>query len=205
MPTYSPTSGFGPSSCSPTNTIRTTSPLMFEQADDFLQPTTKSIQYSPAISLTDISTTSTTTANNHNAVDSSFSELNDSKIFENNKNLEIVNHTEACIFYVFSLLSYGQQPSNYILTEKFFTFLLNYVKTPLKYNKNPRALRILNRLTKNPQCFRYFLANEFSYKMKFEFNQLYTVNDVNKKCKNLNKELNQMETYLNSNKVCIFI
>ena len=111
-----------------------------------------------------------------------------------NTNIEIINRTEACIFYVFSILSHGDQPSNYILNDKFFTFLLNYLKLS-KHTKNPRALRILNRLTKNPQCFQYFILNEFSYKIKFKFNILF--ND-DEESGNSSKDV---QFYLSSNKV----
>jgi hypothetical protein len=181
------------SSSSPTNTNRTTSPLGFFDGDR--TPNKRPIQYSPAISLAD--STSTTIQNSD-----LFADLNDSSRLSEHTNIETVHHTEACIFYLFSLLSYGQQPSTFILTDKFIDFLLNYLKTPLTYNKNPRALRILNRLTKNPQCFQYFLVNRFSYKLKSEFGQLLTINDSNSiKRADMNKELNQMNTYLNSNKV----
>ena len=111
----------------------------------------------------------------------------------NNKNIELINRTEACIFYVFSILSHGDQPSNYILNDKFFTFILNYLKLT-KHTKNPRALRILNRLTKNSQCFQFFILNQFSYWIKLKFNLLFNEdeNDNNKK---------DIQFYLSSNKV----
>ena len=112
----------------------------------------------------------------------------------NNTNIEVINRTEACIFYVFSILSHGDQPSNYILNDKFFTFLLSYLKLT-KHTKNPRALRILNRLTKNPQCFQYFIINEFSYQVKFKFNSLFNDDEEN----GFNSK--DIQFYLSSNKV----
>ena len=81
-------------------------------------------------------------------------------------NIESINQTEACVFYVLSQLSHNDKPSPHMLAQ--FDAILVCLLTYLKRAKirNPRALRILNRLTKNPNCFQSFIMSHFPYKMK---------------------------------------
>jgi len=77
----------------------------------------------------------------------------DSKLVS--QSIESIHRTEACVFYVLSQLSHGDKPSIHLFTnfDTILTCLLEYLKNaPVR---NPRALRILNRLTKNtPGCQR---------------------------------------------------
>lgn len=189
MSSFSPIPSF-----SPTSSVRSNSAIMFESIDEY--STEKSIQFSPSISLCD-------TLNDENEdIDSKVLERSFSSEKTTNTiktNIENVNKTEACIFYVFSLLSYGQFPSNYLLNEKFFDFLMSYLKSaPIR---NPRALRIINRLTKNPQCFQYFLVNQFSYKLKQIFGSYTNDEEIHQHAVEHSKLENEMQNYLNSNNV----
>ena len=80
--------------------------------------------------------------------------------------IESINQTEACVFYVLSQLSHADKPSPHLLAQ--FDALLVCLLTYLRKARirNPRALRILNRLTKNPNCFASFVLAHFPYKLK---------------------------------------
>ncbi|CAF0935213.1 unnamed protein product, partial [Brachionus calyciflorus] len=134
------------------------------------------------------------------------------------QNIECINHTEACVFYVLSQLSHGDKPSNFLLQnfDSIVTCLLNYLKKATV--RNPRALRILNRLTKNQYCFQHFVLNSFPLKLKDIFyDSLVTSKKAwaNRSKKSLLKRSKsfggnlerseskiekEMNTYLNSNK-----
>jgi hypothetical protein len=82
------------------------------------------------------------------------------------QSIESINRTEACVFYVLGQLSHGDKPSTHILNnfDSILICLLNYLKNAKV--RNPRALRILNRLTKNQFCFYQFVLTQFPYKIK---------------------------------------
>jgi hypothetical protein len=92
--------------------------------------------------------------------------LTKSPQLEAQKSIESINRTEACVFYVLSQLSHGDKPSSHLITnfESILSSLLNYLKHAKV--RNPRALRILNRLTKNQFCFYNFVVSQFPYKVK---------------------------------------
>lgn len=96
------------------------------------------------------------------------------------ENIESINRTEACVFYVLSQLSHANNndtvnkstspvaaAAHATLVANFDRILVALLKY-LKYAKvrNPRALRILNRLTKNPNYFRHFVLGLFPYQLK---------------------------------------
>ncbi len=85
------------------------------------------------------------------------------------QSIESINRTEACVFYVLGQLSHGDKPSTHILNnfDSILICLLNYLKNAKV--RNPRALRILNRLTKNQFCFYQFVLTQFPYKVKTVF------------------------------------
>ena len=118
--------------------------------------------------------------------------------------IESINRTEACVFYVLSQLSHGDKPSPFLFTnfDTILVCLLNYLKHAKV--RNPRALRILNRLTKNQYCFNHFVLSQFPYKIKSIFygrirseEELINSNK-HKQEEEIEKEMN---VYLNSNKV----
>jgi len=78
--------------------------------------------------------------------------------------------------------------------------LLSYLKNAQV--RNPRALRILNRLTKNTYCFSFFIMIQLPFKIKtilFDSKEnAHTSTSVKKKEQDIEKEMN---VYLNSNKV----
>ena len=85
------------------------------------------------------------------------------------QSIESIHRTEACVFYVLSQLSHGDKPPIYLFNnfDSICTCLLSYLKhAPVR---NPRALRILNRLTKNTYCFFNFVLMIFPYKLKSIF------------------------------------
>lgn len=92
-----------------------------------------------------------------------------SKNSEETQNIESIHRTEACVFYVLSQLSHGDKPSIFLFNnfESITTCLLNYLKNAKV--RNPRALRILNRLTKNHYCFYNLVSTQFPYKIKSLF------------------------------------
>lgn len=178
---------------------RSSSAIMFDLESESEQTPSRSMQFSPLITndtLTnmqlnaeDNTSDNVKNADNNNLLNLSFDNIlpaspsnkklartlsSSSSISSQSIHIEHINLTEARIFYIFTMLSHSQTPSSYLLNDKFFTFLLNYLKLS-NHNKNPRALRILNRLTKNPQCFQYFTLSQFSYKIKFIFH----INDLN--------------------------
>ena len=85
------------------------------------------------------------------------------------QSIESIHRTEACVFYVLSPLSHGDKPSVHLFTnfEAIITCILSYLKNASV--RNPRALRILNRLTKNTYCFYSFVLNRFPYRLKSIF------------------------------------
>ena len=86
--------------------------------------------------------------------------------YHTQQSIESINRTEACVFYVLGQLSHGDKPSHHILNnfDSILICLLNYLKNAKV--RNPRALRILNRLTKNQFCFYNFVLTQFPYKIK---------------------------------------
>lgn len=94
------------------------------------------------------------------------------------QSIESINHTEACVFYVLSQLSHGDKPSLHLINnfEQIILCILSYLK--IAKVRNPRALRILNRLTKNQYCFYYFIQTQFPYKLKSIFYEQNTIDDL---------------------------
>lgn len=92
--------------------------------------------------------------------------LNTPKLSTSTESIESIHRTEACVFYVLSQLSHGDKPSVHLVTnfEAITTCLLNYLSSAQV--RNPRALRILNRLTKNHYCFYNLIISYFPYKLK---------------------------------------
>lgn len=121
-------------------------------------------------------------------------------LVSNQQSIETINRTEGCVFYVLSQLSHGDKPSIYLFNnfESITICLLNYLKNATV--RNPRALRILNRLTKNHYCFTFFIQTQFPYKIKrILFDELEANSPLlKKKDEDIEKEMN---VYLNSNKV----
>lgn len=121
-------------------------------------------------------------------------------------NIESINRTEACVFYVLSQLSHYEKAPNYFLNnfESILVCLLNYLKRASV--RNPRALRILNRLTKNPNFFRHFVLAQFPYKLKkifFNYSPAATLTSSSSSSSTTNvnsKSESDMNLYLNSNK-----
>lgn len=117
----------------------------------------------------------------------------------NQQSIETINRTEGCVFYVLSQLSHGDKPNIYMFNnfESISICLLNYLKNAQV--RNPRALRILNRLTKNHYCFQFFIQIQFPYKLKsILFHDKHNSPHTGKKDEDIEKEMN---IYLNSNKV----
>ncbi|RNA26128.1 armadillo repeat-containing 5 [Brachionus plicatilis] len=132
------------------------------------------------------------------------------------QNIESINHTEACVFYVLSQLSHGDKPSVHLFQnfDSIVTALLKYLKKATV--RNPRALRILNRLTKNQYCFPHFVLNHFPLRIKEVFYEAFSKREISLKAKknlrrskslsgNLDTQKTQtiekeMNVYLNSNK-----
>lgn len=120
------------------------------------------------------------------------------------QHIESINRTEACVFYVLSQLTHGDKPSLFLLNnfnnfDSILSSLLNYLRKAKI--RNPRALRILNRLTKNQYCFNNFVLSQFPYKVKkilFDKKDENSTTTKNKNEKDIEKEMN---VYLNSNKV----
>ena len=85
------------------------------------------------------------------------------------QSIDSIHRTEACVFYVLSQLSHGDKPSAYLFNnfDSISVCLLNYLKNARV--RNPRALRILNRLTKNHYCFYSFILTQFPYRLKSIF------------------------------------
>ncbi len=120
----------------------------------------------------------------------------------NQQSIETINRTEGCVFYVLSQLSHGDKPSTYMFNnfEAITVCLLNYLKNAQV--RNPRALRILNRLTKNTYCFSFFIIIQLPFKIKkilFDSKEnTHSPTSFKKKDQDIEKEMN---VYLNSNKV----
>jgi hypothetical protein len=124
-------------------------------------------------------------------------------IVTNQQSIETINRTEGCVFYVLSQLSHGDKPSIHLFNnfESITICLLKYLKNAKV--RNPRALRILNRLTKNHYCFTFFVSIQLPYRIKeILFNNTTTTPTTGimnqKKDQDIEKEMN---IYLNSNKV----
>ncbi len=120
-------------------------------------------------------------------------------------NIEAINQTEACVFYVLSQLSHNDKPSVYLLNqfEAVIECLLKYLKCAKI--KNPRALRILNRLSKNQNCFQSFVMGQFPFKIReiLGNNSENSANASNKDTKMEMEVEKEMSVYLSSNKVII--
>ncbi len=120
------------------------------------------------------------------------------------QHIESINRTEACVFYVLSQLTHGDKPSLFLLNnfnnfDAILSSLLNYLsKAKIR---NPRALRILNRLTKNQYCFSNFVLSQFPYKVKKILFNKKDENSTARKNKNEKDIEKEMNVYLNSNKV----
>jgi len=126
---------------------------------------------------------------------------NKQAIVTNQQSIETINRTEGCVFYVLSQLSHGDKPSIHLFNnfESITICLLKYLKNAKV--RNPRALRILNRLTKNHYCFTFFVSIQLPYRIKeILFNNTTTTPTTmnQKKDQDIEKEMN---IYLNSNKV----
>ena len=95
--------------------------------------------------------------------------LNTSKLSKSSESIEAIHRTEACVFYVLSQLSHGDRPTAHLVNhfEQITSGLLNYLH--MARVRNPRALRILNRLTKNHYCFGSLVTSYFPYKLKTTF------------------------------------
>jgi hypothetical protein len=134
--------------------------------------------------------------------DTNKSTNNKPPILTNQQSIETINRTEGCVFYVLSQLSHGDKPSIHLFNnfESITICLLKYLKNAKV--RNPRALRILNRLTKNHYCFTFFVSIQLPYRIKeilFNNTTTPTTGIMNqKKDQDIEKEMN---IYLNSNKV----
>ena len=150
------------------------------------------IQFSPSIKNEDSEEEDTNKSTN-----------NKPPIVTNQQSIETINRTEGCVFYVLSQLSHGDKPSIHLFNnfESITICLLKYLKNAKV--RNPRALRILNRLTKNHYCFTFFVSIQLPYRIKeILFNNTTTTPTTGimnqKKDQDIEKEMN---IYLNSNKV----
>lgn len=116
-------------------------------------------------------------------------------------NIESINRTEACVFYVLSQLSHTEKSMLALNKNNFAEFIVSLLKY-LKHAKvrNPRALRILNRLTKNPIYFRHFVLALLPYRLKRVFNTKNSSLSSSSSTSLLStNEINEMNVYLNSN------
>jgi hypothetical protein len=130
-------------------------------------------------------------------------------------NIEAINQTEACVFYVLSQLSHTDKPSVYLLNQfdAVVECLLRYLKCAKI--KNPRALRILNRLSKNQNCFQSFVTGQFPFRIReilgnncerssrssVDAHQTASSTASSKESKMEIEIEKEMSVYLNSNKV----
>lgn len=135
----------------------------------------------------------------------SMSSLTSSVSSTNMMNIESINQTEACVFYVLSQLSHGEKPSIYLMQQ--FDSVLNCLLDYLRRVRvrNPRALRILNRLTKNQHCFQSFILCYFPYKIKEKLDKDNEERPTTEETRTGGQEESQidqeMNVYLSSNKV----
>lgn len=195
------------------------SPSYFNYNADQEIDNDRQIKFSPSIN-DDSSCSSVCTSENEEIIEEEIDlKKDESNEFTNeniSQNIESINHTEACVFYVLSQLSHGDKPSVYLFQnfDSIVTVLLKYLKNASV--RNPRALRILNRLTKNQYCFPYFVLNHFPLKIKEIFYDAFNRKQTSfKSKKNLRRSKSlsgnigafkndaiekEMNTYLNSNK-----
>jgi hypothetical protein len=125
-------------------------------------------------------------------------------------NIESINQTEACVFYVLSQLSHADKPSPYLLGQfdAVVQCLLRYLKCARI--RNPRALRILNRLSKNQNCFQSLVGGLFPFKIREILGDsvLSETSSAHALVKDAKLELEiekEMSVYLSSNKVIYYI